>query len=799
MRKYILNLFRLTNLHELNFSYKLVATDLRLMPGKEDVFNKHLRKVGERVSSLVGGPVAVVKRNGQWLIAIPHDRKIEDSRVDVGPFAVTIRELEGVFYIQSTEIYQDGNISIVKNFLDFEIRKQLGKNKDIWKLTNSHFLYRQPLRSSDDSSIEIYGGFSYRLVFWNGNMYICLNLTTKYIDKHYLTRYVNARNVDVLLKKLFGRKVVYQNGDDWYAAEIQAFGNSIKDHNFNYDGEITNVFDFISKKTKNHVFKTAPLLKEDHLALLYTYPGRSMEPHNGASSLARLVLGPQDREVKALHKFSIKDPSRRFEGIVDSIRTYFQRLSFNNKSLKINSFAEEELIQTFKAPGLLYNGGRILKPGHYSKGGNVHLREFGLERKQFLEDTGILNDSDFDEQWLIVPDYMDRPLVEAFKKNVEHQLKKLAPKFTELKVVRFKAKEGISSTFQIQEIEKALKEKNATSGFALFVIPDLGRDGKRSASIFHDCLKSKFYPALKVQCASADKIIGFFQPFEETLDKGVSGYKVPEGFKPKFRSYLFNLVMEHLIMNRKWPYALEKNLHYDIYIGIDVHGRNAGFTFFFKNGENQVFIPIPVPKRASGKRYEKLKAELIFKCLFENLKQYIPRFASNPNGIVIIRDGRSYGEEQKALLQVIEALAKEGLVNKATLKHGIVDLYKQSSIPFRIAAKTDSFSRLENPVVGSYKIVNTKEGFLFITGFPFQLRGTAKPQHLSLQSGNVDFLKIMEDVFCQTMLAYSAPDRSNSLPVTIKLIDTLLKPLTAMSEVVEEDEEEMEEPDFDKP
>lgn len=792
-RKHLLNLFRLPNLHELNFSYKLVKTDLKSSPDKEEVFNKHFRKAGERVASIIEGPVAVVKRDGTWFIAIPEDRTFGESRVDVGPFVVTVTELPDVYRVKPTEFFQYGNLPIVINFLDFEIRRQLGNNKGIWKLTNSHFLYRKPLQSNEDSSIEVYGGFSYRLVCWNGVIYVCLNLTTRYIDKYYLSRYVNGKNFDVLLRKLFGRRVVYQNGDDWYAAEIQGFGNPLKEHNFIFNGAETSVFDFITQKTQRHRFQAHQLLKEDHLALLYTYPGRSMEAHSGATSIAKLILSPQDKQVRALHKYSIKDPSRRFEGIIHSITTFFQGLKFNGHPLRIETESVEEYINSFEVPALKYKNDHILKPGHYSKGGNVKLREYGLERKQFLEDNGILNNSDFDPQWLIVPDFMEKEQVEAFKKNAEHLLKKLAPKFAEFKVVRFKAREGLSATFQIQEIEKALIEKSATSGFALFIIPDLGRDAKRLASTFHDCLKSKFYPGLKVQCASASKIMSYFHPFESSLDKKVREYKVPEEAKPRFRSYLFNLIMEHLIMNRKWPYALGKDLHYDVYVGIDVHGRHAGFTFFFKNGEHQFFIPISVPKKARGRRAEKLKADFLYEHIYEKLKTFIPRYALNPNGIVFMRDGRSFGEEQKALERVVNDLAADRLINKATVKFGVVDLYKQSSIPFRIAMKTDNYDQLDNPVTGAYKIISATEGFLFNTGYPFQLRGTAKPQHLRLQSGNLDFLKVLEDVFCQSMLAYSAPDRSSSLPVTIKLIDTLLKPLTATFDMVEEDEEELDE------
>lgn len=247
--------------------------------------------------------------------------------------------------------------------------------------------------------------------------------------------------------------------------------------------------------------------------------------------------------------------------------------------------------------------------------------------------------------------------------------------------------------------------------------------------------------------------------------------------------------MEHLIVNRKWAFALSKNLHYDIYIGVDVHERYAGFTFFFKNGEHIFFFPEQVPKKNKSQRAEKLKAALLYKMIYEKLKLFIPKYAANPNGIVIIRDGRSFGEEEKALNSVIESLTADGLVNTNTLKHGVIDLHKQSAVPLRLASHTNSYNNLENPIAGAYKLFDSSEGFIYNTGFPFQIPGTAKPLHLSLKTGNIEFLKAMEDIFCQSMMAFSAPDRSNSLPVTIKLIDTLLEPLAATVEIVEEEDE----------
>ena len=65
--------------------------------------------------------------------------------------------------------------------------------------------------------------------------------------------------------------------------------------------------------------------------------------------------------------------------------------------------------------------------------------------------------------------------------------------------------------------------------------------------------------------------------------------------------------MQLLMMNKDF-WDLMENPHYDIYIGIDVHDRHAGFTFFLKNGEHIFFFPEPVPLKNRSQSAEKLKA-----------------------------------------------------------------------------------------------------------------------------------------------------------------------------------------------
>lgn len=792
MRNHTLNLFKISNLHELDFSFRLVNFTLPCIEGQEDRFNKQLQKISQQVSSLSGGPSALIKRNGKHYVAIPSDRDLQATKINVVPFNIDVTLLPEVYTVKGSNITEE-NADVVHKFLDFEIRRHLARNGDLWKLNTAQFFLKKPEAYHNDSSINIHQGFSYKLLRMNrADFYVCLDLSTKYIDKHPLSYYISSRNVATIGNVYKGKRFLYLNGDNWYATELVGFAGAIQQHEFDYEGNSISVYDYILQNAQSRKDAVRKVLKPTDLTMLYQYPGRTMEPHSGASSLARMVYTTKDKEVQSLHRYSIKDPGRRFPSIETYIKNYFQTIRFNKVAVKISQVPHEERIPNFSIPELKFNNDRTLKIGHFSNGGNTSLRDFAIERKQMLIDNGVLNTTMFDTQLLIVPDSMDRKLVEAFKRNAEYQIKALAPAFNGFKIIRYQYKNDMAATFQIGEIERVLKQQDATKGFALFILPDATVESSRYVKSFHDCLKNKFYPDLKVQCASAYKIESFFKPFPSPENAGISEYRVPENLRPKFKGYLLNLVLEHLIVNRKWPYALTKNLHYDIYIGIDVHDRHAGFTFFLKNGEHIFFFPEPVPMKNRSQRAEKLKAPLLIKVIEEKLRMLIPGFCPSPNGIVIIRDGRSFSEEAKAMKTVIANLAGEGLVDAVTLKWGVIDLHKQTATPLRIASHSNGHNRLENPAAGAFKSISNKEGFLYNTGHPFQIRGSAKPLHLTQVAGTVEFIKVAEDIFCQSILAFSAPDRSNSLPITIKLIDTLLEPLSGTFEMAEDDEEEFE-------
>lgn len=788
MRPHILNLYKINNLDKIDFSYKLIEFDLDFLNSNPRELKKSLEKIEWQISSDIQGPATVLMTGGKRYVAIPANKTLRITKATAGSVSVSLKELPG---IHKLNMAQRGDKMLKHKLLDFEIRNHLQRN-DLWSLNTYQFYLKKPVSSVAESDVEIYGGFVYRLIEDNGSYYVAINPTYKYMGYRYLSELVNSIKTKEALERLKGLKCLYQNGDNWYQVEIRGFGKAIAEHEFvDGDGKSHRVKNFIAERTRQHKFEASKLLKDSDLALLYKYPNKDMKDFHGATSLAKIIYSTNEKEVKGLHKKAILPPAKRFGQINDAIQRFFQNMDWNGTKLDISKTPLTEKLRSFPIPSLKYNNEKILSiKSRHNDSGSTELSDFGSDRKKMIKDNHILTQTPFVPQFLVVPATIDIQLAKAFKKHAEEYLRKLAPNFPEFTLITYETKFSDAATIQINEIAKQLEAKNVKTGNVLFLLPFHQDVPNKTIKNFHDCLKKKFFPNIKFQCASLSKIETYYETY--VGDDRQMKCRVKLDLVGMYQSYLFNLMMEYLIVNRKWPFALVNNLNYDIYIGIDVHERFAGFSFFYKNGENIFFDYQPIPNIAGDvrRRAEKLKVEVMLPKLIEKLEMQIPLYAQNPNGIVIIRDGRSFGQEEIALKKAIDHLHAKGIVNKDTIKWGVLDLHKKTATPIRLAAvQTNGFDKLVNPIAGTYRIFDGKHGFIFNTGYPFQIRGTANPVHITMKDGNIDFEKALEDVFAQSIMSFSAPDKPNSLPICIKLIDSFLAPVAAHFQDIDDEVE----------
>ncbi|UHG94675.1 hypothetical protein LQ777_29195 (plasmid) [Spirosoma oryzicola] len=796
MNKHTLSTFEIANVHDIDFSYKLIPTSLPFTLGSDADRYRELQNMARKVRSETQGPAVIVTREGKKFIAIPADRQLKGDIVCKTLFGVQRLSLasNAIAYSLKIKGCSDEELELIIQFLEFEIRRQIKALGFLVEDKAGRFFFKTNKFSPPAATIEMLEGFGMKVIADGPDrLFICLDIIYRYVGKQRLSEIINIRNVNrlqhiLLRRRKIGLRVLMMFGDYWYPVEIISFGNRIDQQEFeDKQGNIRNVYEYTLTETKHHRFDVKSLVKPEDLSVIYCYPGRrgSMSPRHGAASLMRILYDTHDNDVKSLHRQAILPTPKRF-GRIDQKIKLLKRLTFNNKPLTITPEPTNETLRELRIPSLKFAGNHIFQIGRLYDENKLTLQCLGEQRRKWIQKYGFLGGLDDSPQYLFMPESSNdfevkEDMLTAFQADFVRNTSRLASTFTDFNdVIKFKFDSNLSATEQVKLIEQAADEAGVTAGRALVILPSLGRRTTHLIRQLHHCLKKKFAERdLLFQSASYERIAGFYEAFADA-DAGVEYRLANSEESYKFESYLFYLSVAYLLVNRVFPYALEKPLNYDIYIGVDVHDRNGGLVFFYRNGENIFFDTFDVPPKNKHTRSEKLTEQQLYDKIYAKLKRHIPMVCQNPNGIILERDGRSHGNEVSALLRVINDLHNEGLLDKNTIKWAVVDVHKQSSIPLRVAYNYNPERPMELPRIGTVKRLGPDghDAFLFNTGFPFKIRGSVRPLHLNFVEGTADFDKIIEDVFAQTMLAFTAPDRPSALPITIKLLDMFLEPIS---------------------
>ncbi len=241
----------------------------------------------------------------------------------------------------------------------------------------------------------------------------------------------------------------------------------------------------------------------------------------------------------------------------------------------------------------------------------------------------------------------------------------------------------------------------------------------------------------------AKKLSSYYEIFHDGHE---TKYRVKNNTSNNFQSYLRNIALGMLIVNHKWPWALNDALNYDAHIGVDVSNSIAGVSFIYNDARICFFRSYP------SQRKEKLRASHIKTIVYDGLKDDIKNNGLKIKSLVLQRDGKIYSEERNGFKEAIEKLKSEKILDVDTIT-GIVEIRKQNSKGIRIV-DYDNAGNYENPEIGSYFILNPQEAFICTTGVPFINQGTVRPLYVVNNSKDLDILKISEDVFSLSQLIW---------------------------------------------
>jgi hypothetical protein len=503
-------------------------------------------------------------------------------------------------------------------------------------------------------------------------------------------------------------------------------------------------------------------------AIEYRYPSSGIRSY-GALALCRLIHRTADEHARSLHRLSIKPPDKRFLILERVVQRYFTKAKLNGTVVVVSKEPKQVSPRVFPIPELDFGGGHVLKVAKGGGSGGVPLAELGRARMQKLLDPGIgsLVVNGFDRQHLIAPLGLRREIVEDFKKCFEDTIQRFSQCTFRLESILYDDSSAVTLKQQVDAIVEAVRKARIDRGHAVLVLPPSPRAG------LHNYTKKKLLElGIQCQCVLADSLEAFYEP---RVLNGKPSWSVRRAKQGRYASYLRYAALGHLIVNRKWPWALKTPLNYDVHIGLDVLHNTAVFVSLYDNGKRCII------RHDDSRQKEKLLAKQVQTRLYESLREDLAACERPPRSIVILRDGRTYGCEWKGFVAAVEGLKAAGVAGKPLLSQqttlGIVEVHKTSAVGVRLVVEKNG--KLVNPDVGSWQPLGEREGIVCTTGYPFKSPGTVRPLHVRIAYGDLDLEKVLQDVFDLSQLCWMVPDRCIRLPIPVKLGDDFLRPVAA--------------------
>jgi hypothetical protein len=754
MSEHLLNLYEIQNLSDLRCEYRLV--DIRgLVTTDAETVDRSLSLLAKLVAIAERAPATVVRRNHDALLAIPADLELRQTQYQLTPDLINLAPREETYQAQFPASTPEQR-RVGSAFLQFDLRAPLRRDRSLWSTSSNTYLMKKARNTREAGrDVDIYDGFSFRLRELDQRLFIVISPASKWVENGWLVdRYTPAQ-----LTGLKMRRALYHFGHSWYVVQIvDAPARSIREAEFTHrtTGATHNVYDYTLAEVGRGAPPWVATLDPESPMIVYQYPGRDARMY-GAAALAKLMLGNNDPRSRAAQRAATRSPEERFCFTHEVAERFFQGVSFRGTRLGVSSHALARNLQTFSFPTLEFGQGRQLVVGHNRDHGEIAPKDLGQTRLELLSDpeAGFAVSGAFDRQFLLVPASLRREIAENFQVRLEATVRQFCQSPYRLDSILFDDRRARTLKEQVDAVVGAV-EQNRASGHGVLVLPAGAHED------LHNFVKRKLAATVQVQCVSAHKLHEFYI---DALVSGRQTVRVKSAEESRYRSYLTNTALGLMIVNRHWGWVLADSTHYEAYVSLDVLNHMACFVFVVAGGRQCVVRYVPTQQK------EKLNRAQIRAVVSEMLRKMLT--AAQPlRSIVLQRDGQLFTREWEGFVDAVTELKRGGLMQADALA-GAVEIAKRTAEDLRIAAPFKH--TLENPRMGVALKLDPSEGIICTTGWPFRLRGTARPLHVRIARGSLDIDHVLEDTFCLSQLAWAAPNKPMRLPIGIKLGDDFLR------------------------
>lgn len=750
MTEYYTNFFPIENPEELECEAKLYRIE-----GLSRVeLEKNLNILRARIRQEFHYPAAILWSKDEPKIAVHVDAEGVDKEYQIIPSVARLVDQEDTVTMCFDNLSED-TVPIALEFLDWYVRG------NFWRITWQDGRKHFPLDPEYLGNIMRYRGFSLGTKYLPDHNSLCLVLDI-------IHRYCDATNLGERLKNNekdllgMGNTYLYHFGRARYQIHaLDVSGYPASDTSFVLNGNKTqDVYSYTVDVCKK---SNVPItFKREDQGIIYKYPGRT-DTRMGISTLCHRTLKTDEPDVSAIHNQSILEPTKRISLIQEMRNNYLSRLSFNGTPIKLGQNPILVDANYFSVPNHLFGNNAVLS---VEGADGVSIVDFPQKRLEFLRnpDAGIYNTRPLEDQFFMAPKSMSRSIRSHFRNTLETGLSELTHQKIELQQILFDASISLNISEVVDSIFSSLDEIGMERGFGVLVLP-------KGKEMIHNFTKQKGWPKFVFKCVSQRKVERYYFIPRESSEAKV---ELHERSKGKFRSYVFNTMLGFLMVNQKWPWALNSKLNFDAHIGLDVLNGVAGMSFIYQNARNCFF-----DARTAGPR-EKLSKNQTSQFLLRAMRMQLKQLKIEPESIILHRDGLSYQSEIDGFQEVIHELKNENLLPR-NVDTGVIEIRKTFALSPRLFKPFED-GTFGNPGVGSYFVFDHNEGIVCNTGWPFRMQGTTKPIHIVIKSGNLDIKDILQDVYSLSNLAWASPRSSMSVPITIKICDEFLRPIASESD-----------------
>lgn len=739
---YRLNSFRLDGIADVSSAYRLLSFT-GLLPTDPDI-EKKVGLLCRLLRSALGAVVEPIRVNGERRLGIACDKaKLENLAIPetmaLTPEVVSLAPASDIKPLRFVFSSNRAERALVDSSLWWALDRALS-DSGAWWTYGSRYVSKYPDNDRRSSECDLlpafFGGF---VPGQNGTPELILDPSVCYMSKKNLLQEQPSGSPS----SLKGQYFLYKYGS-WYVIDALGTGGSPDTVQIVHPSTGTPVT--ISQFIQSGCSKTLPptpysvqyktageKTRYAHPALLYRLPKADpradLHPHTGEG-----VLPPEIRGA-------------RTEAIAESLQG---RLKLFGVPLRLTRKMRSITVGHVPAPRLRFAGDQEIA---------TNLASIRQDRYYALKGLGPAETTPFgDQQLILIPDSIPRALREDFCRRFKLHIGEFYAQSYNPEIRTYSAPSGESLKQQAQLILKACA---STSGYALLILPE-----RRPSEVrrLHDYVKRTLWHQLQTQCALAPKIASFYCRIQK---RGFEDWVVRNSANKDYTSYLRQLALAYLIVNRKWLWKLGVGtLKHDLHIGIDVYKGTAVFTFIHKDAD---LIAFDLRK---ANRQELLSPELLCDALVSNLERDLKLTGFRPAKIIVSRDGLCSEGEERGIDAAFKCLKQRGLTAPDP-QVGVIEVRKLSSNRLRLYRWMGN--RFQNPEMGTFHTLSDHEMILANTGDPLLRRGTALPLYLVSKSASLKLEDVAADFYALSHLGFTAPGICHRVHFPIELADLILK------------------------